>query len=173
MRSRRAVPTSATWLPCAPHRADADAGTLMDWFVRWFLKASLGWLTLGVTAGVAMAVHPVWTVYRAAHLHMVLLGFVTMVRCPSHQATWYRSAEYRSPERHAHVRSWVSLSQIVTANLESILKERIWQRLLSFVSHPRVAGIHFWACFNMDSRFRGNDEFQAGRWTRTTASAWT
>jgi cbb3-type cytochrome oxidase subunit 1 len=54
-------------------------GTLMDWFVRWFLKASLGWLTLGVTAGVAMEVHPVWTVYRAAQLHMVLLGFVTMM----------------------------------------------------------------------------------------------
>jgi cbb3-type cytochrome oxidase subunit 1 len=26
-----------------------------------------------------MAVHPVWTVYRAAHMHMVLLGFVTMM----------------------------------------------------------------------------------------------
>ncbi len=51
----------------------------MDWFVRWFLKASLGWLALGVTAGVAMAIHPVWTVYRAAHMHMVLLGFVTMM----------------------------------------------------------------------------------------------
>ena len=51
----------------------------MDWFVRWFLKASLTWLALGVALGVAMAVHPVWTVYRAAHMHMVLLGFVTMM----------------------------------------------------------------------------------------------
>ena len=26
-----------------------------------------------------MAVHPVWTVYRPAHMHMTLLGFVTMM----------------------------------------------------------------------------------------------
>ena len=51
----------------------------MEWFVKAFLKASLAWLTLGVTLGLAMAAHPAWTVYRAAHLHMVLLGFVTMM----------------------------------------------------------------------------------------------
>ena len=51
----------------------------MEWFVRWFLKASLAWLTLGVTLGVCMAAHPAWTVYRPAHVHMVLLGFVTMM----------------------------------------------------------------------------------------------
>jgi cbb3-type cytochrome oxidase subunit 1 len=51
----------------------------MEWFVRAFLKASLAWLALGVTLGVAMAAHPVWTVYRLAHVHMVLLGFVTMM----------------------------------------------------------------------------------------------
>ncbi len=53
--------------------------SLMDWFVRAFLKASLAWLVSGVTMGVAMAVHPVWTVYRSAHMHMMLLGFVTMM----------------------------------------------------------------------------------------------
>lgn len=51
----------------------------MEWFVRAFLKTSLVWLALGVTLGVAMAAHPVWTVYRSAHQHMVLLGFVTMM----------------------------------------------------------------------------------------------
>jgi len=51
----------------------------MDWFVKAFLKASLAWLTLGVTLGVAMAAHPVWTVHRPAHMHMVMLGFVTMM----------------------------------------------------------------------------------------------
>ena len=51
----------------------------MEWFVKAFLKASLAWLALGVTLGVAMAAHPVWTVFRAAHMHMVLLGFVTMM----------------------------------------------------------------------------------------------
>lgn len=51
----------------------------MDWFVRAFLKASLAWLALGVTLGVAMAIHPMWTLYRVAHMHMLLLGFVTMM----------------------------------------------------------------------------------------------
>lgn len=51
----------------------------MDWFVKAFLKASVVWLTAGVTAGVAMAAHPAWTIYRLAHMHMVLLGFVTMM----------------------------------------------------------------------------------------------
>ena len=51
----------------------------MEWFVRAFVKASLSWLALGVTLGVAMAAHPAWTVYRPAHVHMVLLGFVTMM----------------------------------------------------------------------------------------------
>lgn len=51
----------------------------MDWYVRAFLKASLAWLALGVTLGVAMAVHPAWTIYRLAHVHMMLLGFVTMM----------------------------------------------------------------------------------------------
>lgn len=51
----------------------------MDWFVKAFLKASLAWLGLGVILGLAMAVHPVWTVYRGVHLHMNLLGFVAMM----------------------------------------------------------------------------------------------
>ena len=51
----------------------------MTWFVKAFLKASLAWLALGVTFGVAMAVHPAWIVYRLAHMHMLLLGFVTMM----------------------------------------------------------------------------------------------
>src|SRR4029079_9549143 len=53
--------------------------TLMEWFVKAFLKASLAWLTLGVTLGVAMAAHPAWTVHKPAHMHMVMLGFVTMM----------------------------------------------------------------------------------------------
>ena len=51
----------------------------MDWFVKAFLKSSLTWLGLGVTLGVAMASHPAWIVYRPAHLHMTLLGFVAMM----------------------------------------------------------------------------------------------
>jgi cytochrome c oxidase cbb3-type subunit 1 len=51
----------------------------MEWFVKAFLKSSLAWLGFGVILGLAMAVHPVWTVYRAVHLHMNLLGFVAMM----------------------------------------------------------------------------------------------
>jgi len=51
----------------------------MEWFVKAFVKASLAWLALGVTLGVAMAAHPPWSIYRPAHMHMVLLGFVTMM----------------------------------------------------------------------------------------------
>jgi cbb3-type cytochrome oxidase subunit 1 len=51
----------------------------MDWFVKAFLKASLAWLALGVTLGATMAAHPEYTIYRPAHAHMVLLGFVTMM----------------------------------------------------------------------------------------------
>ena len=51
----------------------------MEWFVRGFMKASLTWLGLGVTLGVAMAAHPAWLVYRPAHMHMNMLGFVAMM----------------------------------------------------------------------------------------------
>lgn len=51
----------------------------MEWFVKGFLKASVAWLAIGVTLGVGMAVHPAWIIYRPAHVHMNLLGFVTMM----------------------------------------------------------------------------------------------
>ncbi|HET8623464.1 MAG TPA: cbb3-type cytochrome c oxidase subunit I [Gemmatimonadales bacterium] len=51
----------------------------MDWFVRAFIKASVAWLSAGVTLGVAMAVHPPWVIYRPAHIHLNVLGFVAMM----------------------------------------------------------------------------------------------
>ena len=51
----------------------------MDWFARRFIKASLVWLCVAVVMGVAMAIHPAWTIYRTAHMHAALLGFVTMM----------------------------------------------------------------------------------------------
>jgi hypothetical protein len=42
-----------------------------------FLRASLVWLVAGVTLGVGMAVSPPLVAHRAAHIHMLLLGFVT------------------------------------------------------------------------------------------------
>jgi len=51
----------------------------MDWYAKAFVKASITWLALGVTLGVGMAVFPQWIIYRPAHMHMVLLGFVAMM----------------------------------------------------------------------------------------------
>jgi cbb3-type cytochrome oxidase subunit 1 len=51
----------------------------MDWYVRAFLKSSLAWLGAGVTLGLAMALEPALLVYRPAHLHFNLLGFVAMM----------------------------------------------------------------------------------------------
>ena len=51
----------------------------MDWFVKAFLKSSLVWFAAGVTLGLAMAVYPPLVVYRTAHLHLNLLGFVAQM----------------------------------------------------------------------------------------------
>lgn len=51
----------------------------MERHVLGFLRASLAWLSAGVTLGAAMAMVPSLAAYRTAHLHMLLLGFVTMM----------------------------------------------------------------------------------------------
>ncbi|MEW5916755.1 MAG: cbb3-type cytochrome c oxidase subunit I [Gemmatimonadota bacterium] len=51
----------------------------MDWFVKAFIRASLAWFTLGIALGLAMAAVPSWAVYRPAHAHMNVVGFITMM----------------------------------------------------------------------------------------------
>ena len=51
----------------------------MEWYVRAFLKSSLAWLGAGVTLGLAMALDQALVVYRPAHMHFNLLGFVAMM----------------------------------------------------------------------------------------------
>jgi cbb3-type cytochrome oxidase subunit 1 len=51
----------------------------VDPYVPYFIKSSLAWLAGGVSLGVAMAMRPEWVIYRPAHMHMNLLGFVTMM----------------------------------------------------------------------------------------------
>jgi cbb3-type cytochrome oxidase subunit 1 len=51
----------------------------MDWFIKAFIRASLVWFALGVALGLAMAAYPVWAVYRPAHAHMNVVGFITMM----------------------------------------------------------------------------------------------
>lgn len=51
----------------------------MEWFIKAFIRASLLWFVSGIILGVAMAVHPAWIVYRPAHAHMNVAGFLTML----------------------------------------------------------------------------------------------
>jgi cbb3-type cytochrome oxidase subunit 1 len=51
----------------------------MESFVRNFVRSSLVWLGFGVLLGLWMSIEPRAVVYRAAHLHANLLGFVSMM----------------------------------------------------------------------------------------------
>lgn len=51
----------------------------MDWFIKAFIRASLLWFAAGILLGVAIAVQPAWVVYRPAHAHMNVVGFLTML----------------------------------------------------------------------------------------------
>lgn len=51
----------------------------MDWFVKAFIRASLAWFALGITLGLAMAAYPAWVIYRPAHAHMNVVGWITMM----------------------------------------------------------------------------------------------
>jgi cbb3-type cytochrome oxidase subunit 1 len=52
----------------------------MERFVIGFIRASLVWLGIGVLIGLSMSLWPGQTlVYRAAHMHANLLGFVSMM----------------------------------------------------------------------------------------------
>jgi cytochrome c oxidase cbb3-type subunit 1 len=51
----------------------------MDSFVRRFIRASLAWLGLGTVLGLALVTHPAWIIYRPAHVHLNLVGFVMMM----------------------------------------------------------------------------------------------
>ncbi|HEX6316958.1 MAG TPA: hypothetical protein VFZ73_18930 [Gemmatimonadaceae bacterium] len=51
----------------------------MDWFIKAFIRASLLWFAGGILLGVAMAIVPGWVIYRPAHAHMNVVGFLTML----------------------------------------------------------------------------------------------
>ena len=48
-------------------------------YVRRFIRSSLFWLGVGVILGVLMAAWPRAVLYRPAHMHANLLGFVSMM----------------------------------------------------------------------------------------------
>lgn len=51
----------------------------MDWFIKAFIRASLLWFAAAIILGVAIAVHPAWIIYRPAHAHLAVVGFLTML----------------------------------------------------------------------------------------------
>lgn len=51
----------------------------MDWFIKAFIRASLLWFAGGIVLGVAIAIGPRWVIYRPAHAHMTVVGFLTML----------------------------------------------------------------------------------------------
>jgi cbb3-type cytochrome oxidase subunit 1 len=51
----------------------------MEPFVRRFVRSSLIWLAIGAVLGTAIAIWPRLLVYRPAHMHANLLGFVSMM----------------------------------------------------------------------------------------------
>jgi cbb3-type cytochrome oxidase subunit 1 len=51
----------------------------MEPFVRNFIRASLVWFCTGVLLGLWQVASPVALVYRPAHMHANLLGFVSMM----------------------------------------------------------------------------------------------
>lgn len=51
----------------------------MEPFVRRFIRSSLLWLGAGVVLGVWMTLDPAAAIYRPAHMHANLLGFVSMM----------------------------------------------------------------------------------------------
>jgi cbb3-type cytochrome oxidase subunit 1 len=82
---------------------------MMDWFSRAFIRSSVVWLALGVTLGVAMAVDPRLIIYRPAHMHMNLLGFVAMMifGVAYHVIPRFAGAPLRQP-RLAGAHWWVA-----------------------------------------------------------------
>ncbi|HXV13086.1 MAG TPA: hypothetical protein VEC56_02675, partial [Candidatus Krumholzibacteria bacterium] len=51
----------------------------MEPFIKAFIRASLLWFTGGIVLGVAIAIQPQWIVWRPAHAHMNVVGFLTML----------------------------------------------------------------------------------------------
>lgn len=51
----------------------------MEWFIKAFIRASLLWFAAGILFGLAIVIYPEWIVYRPAHAHMTVVGFLTML----------------------------------------------------------------------------------------------
>ncbi|MEK7400822.1 MAG: cbb3-type cytochrome c oxidase subunit I [Gemmatimonadota bacterium] len=51
----------------------------MEWFIKAFIRASLLWFAAGIVLGVIIAWNPAWIIFRPAHAHMTVVGFLSML----------------------------------------------------------------------------------------------
>lgn len=81
----------------------------MESFVRRFIRSSLIWFGVGMLIGVAMAIWPRALLYRPAHVHANLLGFVSMMifGVAYHVLPRFTGAPLHS-RRLAGIQLWVS-----------------------------------------------------------------
>ncbi|HSJ09902.1 MAG TPA: cbb3-type cytochrome c oxidase subunit I [Longimicrobiales bacterium] len=81
----------------------------MEPFVRHFIRSSLSWLGVGVLLGLWMALDARAVIYRPAHMHANLLGFVSMMifGVAYHVLPRFSGAALRS-RRTASVHVWVA-----------------------------------------------------------------
>jgi cbb3-type cytochrome oxidase subunit 1 len=101
----------------------------MDPFVRNFLRAALIWLGAGVMIGLGMAIAPGRALaYRPAHLHALLLGFVSMMifGVGYHVFPRFTGRPLHNP-RAAQVHLWVANVGLVGMVAGFILRVHLWR----------------------------------------------
>jgi heme/copper-type cytochrome/quinol oxidase subunit 1 len=99
----------------------------MEPFVRNFIRSSLLWLGGGVLLGVWLAVAPQAMVYRPAHVHANLLGFVSMMifGVAYHVIPRFTGAPLRS-RRLALVHLWVANIGLASLVGGWLLRPTLW-----------------------------------------------
>lgn len=99
----------------------------MEPFVRNFIRSSLLWLGGGVLLGVLMAIVPQAMVYRPAHVHANLLGFVSMMifGVAYHVIPRFTGAPLRS-RRLAQIHLWVANIGLAALVGGWLLRPTLW-----------------------------------------------
>jgi hypothetical protein len=98
----------------------------MDSYVIAFIRSSLVWLALGVTLGLWLVFDPQAIVYRAAHMHANLLGFVSMmIFGVAYHVIPRFSGRPLFSARSARIHVW--LANIGLAGMVSGFMLRVWQ----------------------------------------------
>ena len=100
----------------------------MEPFVRNFIRSSLLWLGGGVVLGVWMAISPQAAIYRPAHMHANLLGFVSMMifGVAYHVIPRFTGAPLRS-RRVAQVHLWVANAGLASMVGGWLLRPWLWE----------------------------------------------